>query len=253
MADPFDLDTEDLDDVIENEQDDDTSEIEGAADEAEDGSDLKAEVEALKRQQAEAQQAQLRAQEAALEAKRQAELDAKEHELIKKRWEALENDDKEEFNKFDKELTDVRLERRISRTVSRHDRKTEDQEIAQEAQAWIALNPEFYSDEEFRDRVLQINEELIQEYRADDPRLYKELSRRLEKENLKQKPKPTASADPPKQKAGAVAGVNRGGGQPKKSGSKKLTRSDLQSMAKYGLDPNNQDHRRGWLRRNSPV
>ena len=253
MADPFDLDTEveeEIEDISLDEPEQDTGELEAGApeDEGNEQDTLKAEVEALKRQQAEAQQAQLRAQEAALEAKRQAELDVREKDLLKQRREALENDDLESFDKLDEELVDIRLEKKLARVQDKRQAEDPESDLAPAAKDWINRNTWFRNGGAQADKVKKLAAELQSQYDVNDPALYEEIDRQLAS-----KPKAVASAEPPKQKAGAVAGVNRGGGQPKKNGSKKLTRSDLQSMSKYGLDPNNQDHRRGWLRRNSPV
>jgi len=242
--DPLDLKDE-FEDVDLDEQEHDSGELEAGApeDEGDEQDTLKAEVEALKRQQAEAQQAQLRAQEEATEAQRQAALEAKESDLLKQRREALEKDDLDAFDKLDSELIDIRLERRTQRQATA-DADPEDA-LAPEAKAWIDRNPWFRSDAQRASKVKQIAAELEGQYDTNDPELYAEIDRRIAAE----KPKPTASAT----RAGAVAGVNRGGGQPKKGGSEKLTRADLTKMAKYGLDPNNQDHRRGWLNRNASI
>jgi hypothetical protein len=112
------------------------------------------------------------------------------------------------------------------------------------ARAWLALNPEFNTDPEFKARALEANAALTAKgYKADDPRLYRELDKLLAEPTKK------------RQQAGQVAGVSRGNAMATKrpASQSKLTNDDLRSMRKYNMDPNNPNHRRAWAKRNAAL
>ena len=262
--DPFDIDDtfveEELhDDEARERSEDDykAADTDGRADES--GSDteaLKREVEALRREHEAArvaeQEAQARARVEAEQQARARELEQKEQALTAKRRKALEEDDLDAFDQIDAELTDVRLERRTMASANTSAVRPAEadsgmSDVADPAKAWAALHPEFFSDPAFKARALEINEALLAEgYKVDDPKLYRELSARLEVKPEK--------GEKPRQRAGAVAGVSRGNGVSQKPASqRKLNGEDLRSMRKYSLDPNNPAHRRAWANRNAPL
>jgi hypothetical protein len=138
-------------------------------------------------------------------------------------------------------LNAVRLQRAVNQQVKAPNQQPQSEDrVANAARAWAELNPEFYSDPAFKAKVLKLNEQLTKEgFKVDDPKLYRELDRRLQGGQVKPK-------------SGNVAGVSRGSAvNPNRPASKMtLTESDKRTMRKYQMDPSNPAHRKHWLNRN---
>lgn len=250
MSDPFDLNEDELD-LEHDESIEDAGEPEGQESADADGQRddetiaLRAELEAIKREKEAERLAEQRAQ-AEWQAKQEADqLEAKERELTEKRKAALESDDLDAEAKFNDELIDVKLKRKAVAELRQQEAtptQSAEDHLTPAARAWLQLNPEFYSDKDYKARVLAVNGELQKAgMKVDDPKFYRELDKRLNE------------ASKPKQKHGQVAGVSRGSAMNagnKPASQSKLTSDDLRKMRKYGLDTSNPDHRRGWLNRN---
>lgn len=251
MSDPFDLDTEDFDDVIEDVTDgDDASDASDGSEAVEVGADeIRQELEALRQEREAARIAQEQAQAAYQWQAQQAELDAKEQAVAAKRRAALEADDLDAETEALAELMDIRLQKQAmaqrQQEAAQPTPSAEDR-IAPAAKAWVELNPEFNTDPAFRKKAKELSKLLESRgFKPSDPNLYRELDKLLADQSAPKK----------RQQAGQVAGVSRGNAMAAKrpASQSKLTNDDLRSMRKYNMDPNNPNHRRAWAKRNAPL
>jgi hypothetical protein len=246
MSDPFDLEDDEFEDVIDV---DDARELpEGSedGDETPDVDAIRQEIDALRQEREAAKVAEANVRASLQAQAQQAELDAKEAAIDARRQAALEADDLADFKVADAELFDVRLRKHAMAQRQREEAKPSadaTDNLAPAARGWLALNPEFNTDPAFKARALEANEVLSKKYKADDPKLYKELDKLLAEPTKK------------RQQAGQVAGVSRGNAMASKrpASQSKMTNDDLRSMRKYNMDPNNPNHRRAWAKRNAPL
>lgn len=246
MSDPFDLDADEFEDVADG---DDAREFSDGAEDADETPDVDAirqEIEALRQEREAAKVAEDQARERLQAQAQQAELDAKEQAVLARRRAALEADDLDGETEALGEFFDVRLRKHAMDQMQReavHPSTDATDNLAAAARGWLALNPEFNTDPAFKARALEANEVLSKKYRADDPKLYKELDKLLAEPTKK------------RQQAGQVAGVNRGNAMATKrpASQSKLTNDDLRSMRKYNMDPNNPRDRLAWAKRNAAL
>lgn len=187
---------------------------------------LRAEIDALKR----SQEAEKRAEAEAAERARQEQLKAREEELKARRKEALESDDLDQFDKIDEELSEVRLQRRMTVQVKRPASTA-----PAAAQEWAEKNPRFFSDSAFHDLALAENAKLLAEgLNPEHPRFYQELDKRLNRT-------PRMNGD---NKQGAP--VQRTARH--SSGDREAGRQDRGWMEKFGIDSGDKKAQAEWTK-----
>jgi hypothetical protein len=130
--------------------------------------------------------------------------------------------------------------------------------------AWLKRNRWYAdgSDPKAAAYARQLDADLQEEgFSPDDPEMYQELDRRLhavvprlaKKSALAEKVADASPARPaPKAR---VAGSSADGQSTAESRTpaRRLTQGDLETMRKYGFDPNKPDHRKAWIKRNDPL
>lgn len=232
-----------------------------------------------RRTQAERERDEALARLAKYEERQDSDLMSRAEDLVKRRDEALDDGDLTTYNQLNDELMEVRWEMRERKNAPRAkapDPEPQQQSRAAEpaapkparakaAQDWLDQNSDWIYDPSNRERAIQaqrLEAELIGEgYYYDEPELYQELDRRLGK-----MAQPTAgdgqgiageTVEPtPQPRQTAQAGTNRDSlphTPPRDRNPAKLTRADLDKMARYGLDPQSPKDRKAWLQRDAEL
>jgi hypothetical protein len=106
----------------------------------------------------------------------------------------------------------------------------------------------------------QMDADLQEEgYSPEDTAMYAELDRRLAaavprmaKKSASTTTAPAQARTAPKAKV-AGSSVDGQATTSSKTPSRRLTNQDLTTMRTYGFDPNNNDHRKAWIKRNDPL
>jgi hypothetical protein len=136
-------------------------------------------------------------------------------------------------------------------------------QLSAEDQAWVNSNEKWYGKPgfEYQTHLAQvIGQKLIAEGYTPGEDFYDELDKRVEavspdvrdyrKAKARQEDEGRQETRRPRASA---AGPVRGGDEGMPSRGKRLTRQDLESMARYGMDPNSPEHRKAWLNRDEPL
>lgn len=168
-------------------------------------------------------------------------LEHKKRDLLQRKREALDVGDYDEVIKIDEELFDVVAEEKQRPKQQQQQPQPQpantEQSVNPAYDAWHKANSWVY-DPNHKSRYEKANKffhELIQEgYDASDPDLYAELDTRL------------ARVDKPRQAPPPSGVPDRG--QSVGNSSKAFTASDKQLMRDFGLDPDNEAHRKEWIR-----
>lgn len=226
-----------------------------------------------RRTQAERERDEALARLAKYEERQDSDLTSRAEDLVKRRDAALDDGDLTVYNQLNDELMEVRLEMRERKKAPRvkaPDPEPQQQpraaepaapKLAQAAKDWLDRNSDWIYDPSNRERAIQaqrLEAELISEgYYYDEPELYQELDRRLG-----QMAQPTAgdgqgiAAAASQTRQTAQAGTNRDSlpnTPPRDRNPAKLTRADLDKMARYGLDPQSPKDRKAWLQRDAEL
>lgn len=197
-------------------------------------------------------------------------------DLKSRRDKALDDGELSEYARLNDELTEAKIEqrdrvhRRSAKPAAQDDddhggrgRQQATPKASGAAQSWGQKHLAWLQQDEANLSLAKsIEAKLARKYRGyDDPEMYRELSKRLAAasddfvDDEGGFDDEVIDDDPPPRQGGASSGVprNPGSHDAGSRGSDRLTRNDLSSMAKFGLDPNSPKDRLAWKSRNAEL
>ena len=184
-----------------------------------------AEIEAIKQ-----------AQSALHEERQTKQVDQQKQDLLNQRKEYLEIGDYDEVNRIDEELIDIKLKSRQQPEPVKREPEPEPQQpqayVPEAMKAWYQANQWVYDPNQKArlDKADAIYNKVLEEgYDPEDPETFQEIDKRLKR-----------VVPPP------VTGPDRGQvtGDDKTS----FSAQDKRDMENWGLDPNNAQHRKEWIK-----
>lgn len=211
---------------------------------------------ARERERAEAAERRLAEYESTASKEESERIDSEITALKARKKAALESTDLDAYDEVNEALLEARLRR--ERLGAGTERKPVEKPapaapaapaanaMAPFARAWVEANADWFDpkgadyDPDRRERALRENTRLSKDYDVNDPRLYDELNRAVKggrDRDADDRGRGNGGPSPPTRPG--VSGARRG---------RRLSKEDIASMSKYGLDPNDANARREWLR-----
>ncbi|MCW5586585.1 MAG: hypothetical protein KIS75_10675 [Chromatiales bacterium] len=204
------------------------------------------------------------------EARQDEDLKSKADDLKTRRDKALDEGDLAEYNRLNDELMDTRIELRdrSTRRPAKADdegggeqqRQTQQPAASGAGSEWVARNKAWLQADEANVALAKgIEAKLVRKHGGYTDELYRELSKRLAavSEDFIDDDGDDLGGDfderPTRSTTVGVPRESSDDGQQRRRSGGKLTRDDLTTMSRYGMDPNSPKDRKAWLNRNAEL
>jgi len=190
----------------------------------------------------------------------QTEADSKLRRLRKEKTAAIEEGETSKQVDIDDQILDIKSERKVKqfelkRLEDEIDTATDDTGptgTPPAGQKWLARYPQFHTNKQFHDTVLQADNMVAKRgFDRNTVAYYKEIEKILQPQYpeivkiVKSSKKPRRKA-PAKKKRSAVGGTQKAGTKRTRKGVIRLTKNDQQQMEVFGMDPKNVKDVKAW-------